>query len=179
MSARAIALLRGINVGGTRKVPMEELRAVAKKIGLSDIATYIQSGNLLFTCKSIDEVGSRLEKAIEKHFGFAVPIIVRTAAQWAHYASGSPFADAQEERPNLLHIALASVAPSPAALELLTSRAAPEERVAVDRDALWIDYSSGVARSKLTPALLDRAVGATVTARNWKTVLKLQEMLSS
>lgn len=84
------ALLRGINVGGNRKVPMAELCAIATKAGLSEVRHYINSGNLVFdagTRKSA-QVEALLERAIEKRFGFHVDVIIRTATQWKKYAAG-------------------------------------------------------------------------------------------
>mgnify|MGYP002372376888 CR=1 FL=1 len=82
-----VALLRGINVGGNRKVPMADLRALGESLGLKSVATYIQSGNLVCVSSlTPEEVEAGLERAIEKHFGFEVPVIVRTGDQWAAYA---------------------------------------------------------------------------------------------
>jgi len=173
-----VALLRGINVGGNRRVPMAELRSVAEKCGLADVATYIQSGNLVFATALVPiEVESTLERAIEKRFGFAVEVIVRTAAAWSRYAAARAFPDAEEARPNFLHLALPKCKPIAGAAAALTQRAAAGERIVITSDALFIDYAAGVGKSKLTPAVLDRAVGSTVTARNWKTVLEIYAML--
>ena len=78
-----VALLRGINVGGNKKVPMAELRALGEKLGWRQVATYIQSGNVVFAGGGGAAAAERaLEQAIEKRFGFPVPVVVRTAAQW-------------------------------------------------------------------------------------------------
>ncbi len=171
-----VALLRGINVGGNRKVPMADLRALGESLGLKSVATYIQSGNLVCVSSLTPD---QLERAIEKHFGFEVPVIVRTGDQWAAYARGSAYPEAETERPNLLHLGLSKRPVAPAAMAQLQSKMATHERVTVLRDALWLDFSEGVARSKLSPAVLDRAVGSTVTARNWKTVVQLNQMLQA
>src|SRR3954465_590828 len=98
-----VALLRGINVGGNRKISMPGLRGVAEEIGLRNVKTYIQSGNLVFDAGRADAPGVtlRLEEAIEKRFGFAVDVIVRSGTKWREYAKGAPFADAVQQRPNL------------------------------------------------------------------------------
>jgi uncharacterized protein (DUF1697 family) len=99
---RMVALLRGINVGGNRKVPMPELCALAAIAGLADVKHYINSGNIVFEAGKLkpDHVAAELEKAIEKRFGFLVDVIVRTATQWKKYAAGSPFPEAERSRPN-------------------------------------------------------------------------------
>lgn len=177
-TSRMVALLRGINVGGKRIVPMAELRAVAEKCGLANVATYIQSGNLVFdTSLAPAAVEDALERAIEKRFGFAVEVIVRTADAWKKYVTAGAFPDAEKTRPQFLHLALPKAKPQAGAAVALAERAAAGERVVVLGDALFIDFVAGVGKSKLTPAVLDRAVGSTVTARNWKTVLELHAML--
>lgn len=175
---RYVALLRGINVGSTRKVPMAELRDLCADAGFKDVATYIQSGNLMLsTDLEASEVAARLEQRIKERFGLDVPVIVRTASQWSGYASGSAFPDAEAARPKLLHLCLAASSPDPSAQEVLSARASADERVVLDGDALWIDFGAGVARSKLTPLALDRAAGSPVTARNWNSVLAINTLL--
>ncbi len=174
-----VALLRGINVGGNKKIPMQILLDVAAAAGLVEVATYIQSGNLVFgTTGSAAEAEVLLEKIIEKKFGFPVEVVVRTATQWNRYAAGCPFAAAQIERPSLLLLGLSKKPPLPDVAQKLRERAAHGERIEVKGDALWIDFQGGVGVSKLTPAVLDRAVGSTVTARNIRTVQELAQMLA-
>jgi uncharacterized protein (DUF1697 family) len=169
-----IALLRGINVGGTRKVPMEDLRALCGEAGFADVRSYIQSGNLLFSSSGkAAAVEQKLESAIEARFGFFVAVVVRDRDQWARYATTSPLPDAN---PKLLHLGLTKHPPLPDAVARLRERAIHGERVVQSGDAIWIDYRDGVAQSKLTPAFIDKAVGSTLTARNWNSVQKLHEL---
>lgn len=176
---RYVVLIRGINVGSTRKLPMAELRALCIELGYVDVATYIQSGNVLLSSRDpAPVVAACLEAAITDRFGLAVPVIVRSADQWERYAAGSPFPDAEVERPKLLHLCLAPVAPAAGLVEALTARASAKERIALAGDALWIDFGESVGGSKLTPALLDRAAGAPVTARNWNSVRALATLLA-
>lgn len=175
-----LAFLRGINVGGNKLVPMAELRALASGLGFGDVETFIQSGNLIFTTTLAPEaVEVALERAIAKKFGFTVDVVARTAAQWQRTAAGMPFADAAGARPHLLHLGLAKAAVRAGAGQALGPYAKAGERVHAADDCLWIDYNAGVARSKLSPAVLDRAVGSTVTARNWRTVQKLTALVAA
>lgn len=172
-----VALLRGVNVGGQKRVPMRELCALASEAGCSGVVSYIQSGNLVLARRSTaSALEAALESSIAAHFGFQVEVIARRAEDLLFYARGTPFPDAESERPHLLLLALAKQPLAPGAVEAIRARAVGGERVEIVGDALWIDYGGSVARSKLTPALLDRAAGSTVTARNWRTVLKLAEM---
>ena len=172
-----IALLRGINVGGNKLVPMAELCKLATGLGWRDVATYIQSGNLLFSSDvTAAAAEAALEQAIARRFGFTVEVVVRSRTALRRYAAGSPFADAEAAHPQWLLLGLAKRRPRPDAADRLRPYATAGERVAVIADGVWIDYSAGVGKSKLTPAVLDRAIGSTVTARNWRTVQKLAEL---
>ena len=174
--ARFIALLRAVNVGG-RKVPMAELRAVCEGLGWEKVETYIQSGNIVFDAKGKAEaLESELEKAIKERFGFEVPAMVRSAAEWRAMLAANPFAKEAESGPNWVLIGLAKRKVSEEAAEAIAAKGIAGERVEAAGDALWFHYPKGVGTSKLTPALIDRAAGSPVTARNWRTVLTLQEM---
>lgn len=173
-----VALIRGINVGATRKLPMAELRAHCAADGFGAVKTYIQSGNIILASEdSPDAVAAGLGALIARRFALDVPVIVRTAAQWQRYAAGSPFPDAETERPNLLHICLSARPLADDAAATLQARAKARERLAVDDGTLWCDFGESVGTSKLTPALFDKAAGSPVTARNWKTVQALAAML--
>ena len=173
---RAVALLRGINVGGHRNVPMAGLRVVAEEIGLREPRTYVASGNLVF--ESGDAAGAvegRLERAIEERFGFNVDVIVRSAKEWAAYCRSNPFPEESRRAPNLTMLVLGKQAPAGEAIEALRSRASAEEKIERRGDAIWIWFGNGAGRSKI-----GLAPGRGVwTSRNWRTVQKLEEMLCS
>ena len=174
---RKVALLRTVNVGG-RKLPMAALRKLCGTLGWSDVATYIQSGNVVFSAPgSAAAAEQALEDAIAKAFGLDVPVIVRTAATWSLYPAGNPFRDAARNEPNRLMLLLAKRPPAGGAEDVIQVRAAAGEQVRRDGDALWIHYPAGPGTSKLTPSLIDRAIGSPATARNYRTVMKLSEML--
>ncbi len=176
---RMVALLRAVNVGG-RKLPMAELRDLCGKLGWSDVATYIQSGNLVFAAAGKPEaIEKALEQTIAKGFGFDVPVIVRTAAQWAHYPAGNPFPEAARDEPNRLMLLLSKSPPAAGAEGVIQARAKAGEIVKRAGDALWIHFPEGAGTSKLTPSLIDRAIGSPATSRNHNSVMKLKEMLDA
>jgi uncharacterized protein (DUF1697 family) len=176
---RMVALLRAVNVGG-RKLPMAELRAHCADLGWRDVATYIQSGNVVFEAACMPaEAEGMLETRIERAYGFDAPTIVRTAAQWRAYASASPFPDAARETPSYLLMLLSKKAPAIGAVEAIQARAAAGEIVGQAGDALWIHSPNGSGTSKITPSLIDKAIGSPATSRNYRTVVTLQEMLDA
>lgn len=177
---RYVALLRAVNVGGTAKLPMAELRQACGALGWQDVGTYIQSGNVVFHADGDPAaLEAALERLVKERFGFERPAIVRSAAQWRRYAAGSPFPDAARDEPNRLMLCLAKAPLAEGAEDALQARATAGEQVRRKADALWAYYPAGAGTSKLTPALFDKAAGSPVTARNWRTVLKLQDMLSA
>lgn len=172
-----IALLRGINVSGRNKIPMSELRSLCADLGWKNVQSYIQSGNLVFQANAAAvKLETALEQAIQRQFGLSIPIVVRAAAGWSGYVKDNPFPKESQSEPNHVMLALSKAAPKADAAEMLQERAVNGERIVQIGDALWVHYAAGVADSKLSPALFDRRVGSPVTARNWRTVLKLQEM---
>ncbi|MEU3448033.1 DUF1697 domain-containing protein [Streptomyces thermolilacinus] len=179
-STRYALLMRGINVGGSRKVPMAELRSVLAGLGHTDVRTYLQSGNAFFTTASgagEDALATAIEQALEGHFGFRVPCLVRGGPYLRAVVDACPF-PAGELQPKQLHVTYLSgpvTADRFAALDRDTHL--PEEFRVGDR-ALYLYTPDGLGRSRLADALARPAVvkGLVATTRNWNTVLKLAEM---
>lgn len=169
-----LGLLRGVNVGGHKRVPMAELRELCAELGFERARTYIQSGNVVFSSRLRPGAAeTRLAAGLERRFGFPVDVVVRTAQQWRAHVRSNPLRELAASDPSHVLLALARQPVPPAAAAELQERAQGGERVAAAGGALYIHYAGGVARSKLTPALIDRCAGASVTARNWRTVLEL------
>ena len=176
---RMVALLRAVNVGG-RKLPMAELRKLCEGLGWTDVATYIQSGNVVFSADGKPAaLEAALEGAIREAYGYEAPAIVRTAAQWRRYAPANPFPDAARETPNYLLMLASTRPPAEGAVATIQAKAAAGEIVKQAGDAIWIHFPNGSGTSKLTPTLIDKAIGSPATSRNYRTVVKLQEMLSA
>jgi len=177
---RYVALLRGINVGGRSKVPMAELREACARLGWENVATYIQSGNIVFESEQkANALESALEAVLASQFTVETAVLVRSARRWQAYVADNPFPKEAQAEPSRLMLCLAKDRPRPGCDEALEGRAKDGERVRRVGDALWVHYPEGAGRSKLSPSLFDRLAGSPATARNWRTVLKLQEMLQS
>jgi uncharacterized protein (DUF1697 family) len=167
------ALLRGVNVGGARKLPMGELRALVESLGHDDVRTYIQSGNVVFSSSAAVKA-SALEQAIRKSFGYDVTVILRTPSQLARIVERNPFPDAG---PSDLHVGFAVRKPAKAAVASIDAdRYLPEEFAVVGTE-VYLRLPNGMGRARLPP-YLDRTLGVPTTVRNWRTVEKLVELAS-
>src|SRR6476469_9548370 len=135
--ASQIALLRGINVGGHRKVPMAQLRALAEELGFANVRTYVASGNLVFDGEGTGAaLEARLEQAIERTFGFPVDVIVRSGAQWAVHVRANPMKEERDRHPYQVMMMISKEAPAQADVDALARRASPNERVALAGKAI-------------------------------------------
>ena len=164
---RFVALLRAVNVGGTGKLPMEDLRSLCAEAGFAKVQTYIASGNVVFTCgKSETQVKAALEASLAEYAGKRIGVFVRTAAEMAGVSANNPFADAPSNRV----MAFFLDAPPPRdTLDHVTGR--KDERIALGTREIYVHYGEGMGTSKLKiPAA---KLG---TARNMNTVAKLAEL---
>jgi uncharacterized protein (DUF1697 family) len=170
-----VALLRGINVGGHRKVPMAELRNLATGLGLEGARTYVASGNLLFHSEAAAAtLEQKLERSLRDRFGFEVDVLVRSAADWARYQAGNPMREESGRQPNLVMMTLGKRPASDADVDALRARASASERVERVQDAIWTWFGDGAGRSKIGSGPPGKEVW---TTRNWRTVATLGEML--
>ncbi|MFF5937121.1 DUF1697 domain-containing protein [Streptomyces sp. NPDC012508] len=181
MTTTYAALLRGINVGGHRKVPMAELRSLLEGLGHRDVRTYLQSGNAVFTTDTDEltdeELTTAIEDAIEKRFGFRVDCLVRDAAYLAAVADACPFPAAELEGKQL-HVTYLSEGVTPERFASIDRTAFLPEEFRLGERALYLYAPEGLGRSKLGEALSRPALfkGIVATSRNWNTVVKLVEM---
>lgn len=174
--SRSVLLLRAVNVSGRNSVPMARLREVlAAETDLGDVSTYIASGNILCrTPLDPDAACDAVRAAIRVEFGVDTPVIHRTRAQLASSESAQPFPEGDAK---FVHAMFLQGPPSEGAIEALEQRLLPAERIALVGDDMWIDYGEGgVHSTRLTKAVLDRALGVAGTARNLRTTRTLIEL---
>ena len=166
-----VALLRAVNVGGTGKLPMSELKAMCEAEGFGSVATYIASGNVVFTSDlSEAEVRAGLERRLAAYAGKPVGVLVRTAVEMAQVLADNPFTGT---KPNWTVAIFLDAAPPADALETVRDRADGEE-VRLGKREIYVSYGSGMGRSKLKiPAAREG------TARNINTIAKLAEMAAA
>jgi uncharacterized protein (DUF1697 family) len=175
---RHLALLRGINLGPNRRVPMAELRALLTEAGYDEVSTYVQSGNVVLSSPATpDAVERGLHELISERFGFDVPVIVRSRAQLARVVQRNPLADVVDD-PKRYQVSFLDRALPAATVRTLEQAAIEPERFVAHGRELYAWHPEGVARSKLWNALAGKGLGVTATARNWTTVTTLLEMAS-
>jgi uncharacterized protein (DUF1697 family) len=170
-----IALLRGINVGGNKKVAMADLREMLNALGFADPRSLLQSGNLVFRSDAL--TGADLERLLdaetEKRFGLKTEFFVRTAKEWKAVVESNPFPDEAERDPSHLVVLCLKDAPDARSVGALQAAITGREIVrAVGRQA-YITYPDGIGDSKLTINVIEKKLGTRGTGRNWNTVLKL------
>jgi len=163
---RQIALLRGVNVGGNKKVEMAKLRSVMEELGYTAVRTYVNSGNVVFTGPK--RAPKHLEGALADAFGFAVPVVLRTRDEIAAVVKANPLRKVATEPSRYLVVFCAEkavVSLDPKAFE-------PEQFVVRGREVyLWLP--DGIGRSELAKLIANKPLGTNSTGRNWRTVEKL------
>jgi uncharacterized protein (DUF1697 family) len=171
-----VLMLRGINLGPNRRVPMARLRELLTGAGYEDVRTYVQSGNVVLdsTAKPA-ELERESARLISEEFGFEVPVIARTRAELAKVVRANPLGDLADD-PKRYQVSFLSAKLDAETVKALEARVAEAERfVAIGRE-LYAWHPEGVARSKLWNSLAGRSLGVTATARNWTTVTTLLAM---
>jgi uncharacterized protein (DUF1697 family) len=171
-----IALLRGINVGGSHRLPMHGLKLLLEKNACLDVQTYIQSGNVVFRCAMSDAAGlaRQLRDAVSSSHGFEPQVIVLTLGELEDAIAGNPFGDA-EDNPKSLHLFFLTAVPKKPDLKTLQALQTKTERFALKGKILYLHTPDGFGTSKLA-ARAERLLGVDATARNWRTVTTLLEM---
>lgn len=170
MTKRLVVFLRGINVGGNRTVAMPALRSLVEELGYTDVATYINSGNLVVgTTRAAAAVTRELEQVFADTYGFPIPVMSRTPRALRQVLEANPF---PEGDPKQVTVGFVAGRVPAGAAERIAALATPEERFELRAGEVFVDFAGGLGRSKLAAAL-DKAVGAPVTARNVRTVEKV------
>ena len=176
MSEIAVALLRGINVGGKIMLPMKALAEMFAAAGCRDVKTYIQSGNVVFRYGRKKDVAGVVRAEIEKQFGLKVPVVVRSAAEMVKVLAENPFLDAALDEA-WLHVMFLDDKPTAAMVAGLDAdRSKPDEFVVKGRE-VYLHLPNGAAKTKLTNAYFDSKLKTVGTQRNWRTVKTLAEMM--
>jgi len=171
-----VALLRGINVGGHKKVPMADLRQLLTELGLNSVKTYIQSGNVVFQSEEKETVSLEdlIRKGIQNHFGFEISVLVKTDKEVHDIFNNNPFSE--EIKPSSYFIILHTVPDNNLVTE--TSKIQQDnEMFQIDNSCIYTYCSIGYGNAKCTTNFFERKLKVSATARNYRTMNKLLELL--
>ena len=167
-----IVLLRGINVGGHKKVSMAELREVLTKSGLEKVQTYIQSGNVIF--QSLEEDKDKLEAVINKtintHFSFDIPVLVKSKEEIKAVLDGCPF---PEEKKITSYFIMLGETPEKNFIDEVSKQIFPNEDFVITKNCIYIFYALGAGKAKLGVNWFEKKLKVKATARNYRTMVKL------
>ncbi|APW43243.1 DUF1697 domain-containing protein [Rhodoferax saidenbachensis] len=172
-----VALMRGINVGKAKRIPMAELRALLEELGYTNVATLLNSGNAVFRSAKGTPAShaKQIAAAIASRMGFDVPVVVKSAKELAAIVAENPLAKAAANHSQLLTV-FAQDHKTLTGLSTIATLIQPPEQFVVGDNAAYLHCAAGILESKAGEALLGKA-GKSVTTRNWATVLKLQALV--
>ncbi|HVW84468.1 MAG TPA: DUF1697 domain-containing protein [Bryobacteraceae bacterium] len=174
----AVSMLRGVNLGPYKRVKMDALRELYESLGLLDVQTYVQSGNIVFRtrARSLAGVAAKIEAEIEQRFGFSSTVILRTPDEMRRVVARNPFAERSGIEPSKFLVTFLSREPDEDARKKVLGIPAQPEELRLDGREMYIYFPNGMARPKLSLAAVARALKIPSTGRNWNTVVKLLEM---
>lgn len=174
--SKLIAVLRGINVGGNRKILMADLKELCSNLGWKNVESYIQSGNLAFQAtKPALQLENELEQAIKTKYGYDVPVIVKTADELIHAVDQNPF-NITDINPKQLHIVFLKELPAEQQLNDIKKITHHPDEFCIIGKNVFLNCVGKYHQSKLTHSFFEKNLGVKATARNWKTMMKLVEM---
>ncbi len=174
-----VAFLRGINVGGRHKLPMRQLASIFSEAGCTHVATYLQSGNVMFdAAREIAEgIQATITRTIDQELGFRVPMIVRSVEQMANVVAMNPWI-AEGVTENMLHVYFLQARPEPGQVLALDPARSPGDAFLVREQEVYLKLPDGMARTKLTNAYFDARLKTISTGRNWRTVTAIRDALN-
>lgn len=175
MMTTYISLLRGVNVSGHNPIKMEALRMSYHNLGFSDVTTYVQSGNVIFSGNDleINPLNLLISQKIEKEFGFKVPVIVMSADSLTEIINNNPLLGQIHKDRSFFHVTFLSDAPKEFDISAIDSKKQKEEEVYFLNNAIYLYCPNGYGTTKLTNNFFESKLKLTATTRNWKTTNEL------
>ncbi|MGB4772280.1 MAG: DUF1697 domain-containing protein [Chitinophagaceae bacterium] len=170
-----VAFLRGINVSGQKLIKMEALRALCEEIGLKEVRTYIQSGNVVFKAKSLKELESKLSAAIKASFGFEVSVIVKSQESLTKIVGANPFIAMPGRDPAKCYVTIFSSVPDFSRLTENIPESGKDEFTVVE-GSVYLYFPERFGDTKYSNAFFEKRLASAATTRNWKTMTTLLGM---
>lgn len=176
-----IALLRGVNVGGNKKVSMADLKALIEALGFGEVKTLLQSGNVVFRAGDEAEAAleAHLEAETERRLGLKTSYLVRDTKQWRAIIDACPFPKEAQAEPSRTLVTVGRTAMPAEALDAVRAVMLPHEKLAAVERQVYAYFGEGMGQSKAAEVLNRKAVKAVATGRNWNTVLKIGALLGA
>ena len=171
-------MLRGINVSGQKRVPMEELRKCYESLGFGRVRTYIQSGNVVFEHQGANaqNLTDKIESVIKRTFGFDVLVVIKTKEEMLRVIKNLPFTGLDESK---MHVTFLSSKPSDIPTKEIEAAKSTAEKVSVSGREVYLYCPNGYGKTKLSNSFLERKLGTAATTRNWRTVNALYDLASN
>lgn len=170
---RYIAFLRGINVGGHKKLKMADLKVMMEDLHFADVKTYIQSGNVVFNAKANDGLSEMISKEIEKQFGWEVPVLVKTSDEIAKILKNCSF---EKTKMETSYFMLLATPPKTDLIDALRKISYPNEEFVLTKECVYIYFENGLGNAKLNNNFFEKKLKVAATTRNYRTLLKLVEL---
>ncbi|GAA5222477.1 DUF1697 domain-containing protein [Membranihabitans marinus] len=181
MMKKYLAILRGINVGGHRKILMADLKDLFSDLGYTDIQTYIQSGNVIFGVsqdKSESQLAGEIAEGITKKYGYDVPVIVRSATSFIKDADANPFIKDPNYDIGRLHWTILNEIPNEEYIDQMDTWPLNQDEIHIVGNNVFLQCEGKYSQTKLTNQWIEKKLKVSATTRNWKTVVKLISMMS-
>ncbi len=175
-----LAMLRGINVSGQKKVPMAELKAVVESLKFKQVRTYIQSGNVVFDAPSTEpeKLALQLEKKINAHFKFEVPVIIRSPEEIEKVLKKNPFLKEKEIDTSRLYVTFLKESPSKELSSKLSAVSFDPDRFIIQGNEIYLHCPVSYGNSKLTNNFFENKLKIGATTRNWRSLNELNKLMS-
>src|SRR5690606_21193390 len=172
-----ISFLQGINVSGQKTIKMDALKQSYLSLGFQNVETYIQSGNVIFSSNEVDvkELAKQISNRIQHDFGFDVPVLVISAESFETIITDNPLL--QDKEVTHFHVTFLSDSPVESDFELIKSKVEGNELIQLKNNTLYLYLPNGYGRTKLNNNFIESKLKVSATTRNWKTCLKLLEMV--
>ncbi len=173
-----ISMLRGINVGRQNQIRMADLKSLYESLGFTSVQTYVQSGNVVFSCQESDpaQITSKIEAAIQHKFGTAIPVLIRRPDDLQRLVDANPFIHGRSEDLSKLHITFLYDSPSDANIARLVGFKYPTDEYSIREREIYLFCPNGYGRTKLSNTFFEKKLSVQATTRNWNTVTTLLAM---
>jgi uncharacterized protein (DUF1697 family) len=172
-------MLRGINVSGQKKIRMADLRNLYESLGLKNVQSYLQSGNVVFDSEEQDanNLSKSIEAQIEQQFGFFVPVLMRTGDDFCGLIESKPFSKERSADPSRVLVTFLYERPDQSKFEGLSIPENETCKIVLEEDVIFLHCPDGYGRSKLSNNYFEKKLNVIATTRNWKTVNALYNMV--